>query len=440
MANTLTTSPPKRTTTPWLPALGLALLMLTLLAAVGGMWLLNESRRQANAQIETDLLRVANPAKVPPHLALLMLADYPADQVWQEPLRQQQGEAALAMWLFGPVRSDRVSIDNLLTLAEAQTDQSPDAAAALFLTAADMVRLSPELSDRERADLLVAIGRSLHALGLTQAAVTEWRQASILAHHGPSMPALYRATLLHDLAVLYKQVGARRLEARAREASAQVGTASGVLAIPERILLDTEDLPPEPPDLLAAREQRRAAAQETARVLGSPSESVAYSILREALSTEGLLHRTWIAAELQAGHPREVQAALLLFHINWLQRERMLAWTYGGDEFPTWVERRDQIEAALHEAWDALEVVRMDQSIREGVQERATLAQRDWWATRLIQARLLRDPALDVSEVSASMLPNNADPAGETLLRLDWMQERFWRVPREYVGTNRLPE
>lgn len=440
MANTLTASPPKRSTTRWFPALGLALLMLALLAMVAGVWWMNESRLQASARIETDLLRFAEPTKVHPHLALLMLADYPAEQVWQEPLRQQQGDGALAMWLFGPVRSDRVSIDNLLTLAEMQKLSNADASAALLLTAADVVRLSPELSDRERADLLVAIGRSLHGLGLTQAAVTEWRQASILAHYGPSMPALYRATLLHDLAVLYKQVGARRLEARAREASAQVGTASGALAIPERILLDTEDLPPEPPALQAAREQRRNAAQEAARLLGSPTEQLAYSILREALSAEGLQHRTWIAAELQAGHPREVQAALLLFHINWLQRERMLAWNYGGDEFPTWSKRRGQIEAALHEAWDALEIVRMDQSIREGVQERATLAQRDWWATRLIQARLLRDPALDVPGVTASMLPNNADPAGDALLRLDWSQERFWRIPREYVGTNRLPE
>lgn len=118
----------------------------------------------------------------------------------------------------------------------------------------------------------------------------------------------------------------------------------------------------------------------------------------------------------------------------------MLAWGIGGEQFSAWYERRAEIELDLHEAWDALELVRLDQSIREGSQERATLAQRDWWATRLIQARLTRDPTLDIEQVISSMLPNNADAAGDEMLRLDWIEGRFWRIPQEYVGTNQLPD
>lgn len=420
-------------------ALGVGGLLVVLLLTAGGLWLRQQSQTRASGTIETDLLALVQPRQVAPVLALMALADYPADQVWQEPLRQGQWHGALALWLFGPVRADRESAYILIELADAQRERDADDAAAALRAAADVVRLSPELSDRERAELLVMIGKKLRGLGLASAAVTEWQQASILAHYGPSMPALYRATLLQDLAVLYKQVGARSLEARAREDSAQVG-ATGELVVPDRIVLDTEALPAQPPDLQAARDQRRAAAEAAARALGTPDEAARYADLRNALSAEGLYHRTWITNELRMEHPREVQAALLVYHINWLQRERLLAWGFGGPHFPTWVERRARIEQDLHDAWDALELVRLDQSIREGVAERATLAQRDWWARRLVQARLSRDPGLDVTAVVASMVPNNADQAGGALLRLDWIQGRFWRVPREYVGTNQLPE
>lgn len=413
---------------------------IVLLFSFMALYWFSRVNQPTNADIERELMVLLAQAQVPPDLVLLILADYPSAQVWEEALEREQWEAALAIWLFSPVRSDRQSIEHLLELADAQEQDKPDAAASYLLAAADVTRISPELNDRERAELIVTIGKKLYSLGLAVAAVTEWRQASILAHYGPSMPAMYRATLLHDLALLYKQAGAERLEASARENAAQVNTNSSAVAVPERIILDTEDLPSEPAPLQAARDKRRLTAQQAVKELESNLEDFAYKQLRDALSAEALLQRQWVTEELREPHPREVQAALLLAHINWLQRTRMLAWGIGGEQFSAWYERRAQIELDLHEAWDALELVRLDQSIREGSQERATLAQRDWWATRLIQARLTRDPTLDIEQVISSMLPNNADAAGEEMLRVDWIEGRFWRIPQEYVGTNQLPD
>lgn len=440
MANTLTVNRPASARGRWLRASGIALIGVLLVLSIGGYWLLQQRQPRANPEVETNLLALIDPAQVPAQLALLALADYPAEQLWLEPLNRGQWDGALAMWLFGPVRPDALSIEQLLKMAEFQARQSPDDAAAYLLAAADLTRLSPELGDRERAELLLQIGQRMEALGLTAAAVTEWRQASVIAHFSPSLPSMYRASLLQQLARHYRQAGARRLAERARQAAGQVGSASGMLIVPERIALTTDALPEEPAELQAARARRRQAAALTAQTLEVGGSEAAYAELRAALSAEGLLHRLWITEQLKEGHPREVQAALLLYHINWLQQERMLAWGMGGDHFPTWVERRGQLDRALHEAWEALEVVRLDQTIQEQLQARVTLAQRDWWAARLVQARLLRDPLLDHERLLESMRPNNADPAGEALLRLDWIQQRFWRVPREYVGTDLLPE
>lgn len=439
MAEALRFTPPKRKRQSWLKAIMIALGIVLLFSLIA-LLAFSRVNQGTEIKIEPELMLLLAPAQVPPDLALLILADYPPEQVWQEALERSQWEAALASFLFAPVYSDSQSIEHLLELADALRQDNPDAAASYLLAAADLTRISPELNDRRRAELIVTIGEKLYSLGLAVAAVTEWRQASILAHYAPSMPPMYRAILLQDLALLYKQAGAERLEASARQTAAQVNTLSSEVPVLERIILDTEALPSEPAALQAARDKRRLTAQQAVKGLGSHLEDFAYTQLRDALSAEALLQRQWVTEELRQPHPREVQAALLLAHINWLQRERMLAWGIGGEEFSAWIERRAQIELDLHEAWDALELVRLDQSIRQGSQEHATLAQRDWWATRLIQARLTRDPRLESEEVISSMLPNNADGAGDEILRLDWIEGRFWRIPREYVGTNQLPD
>lgn len=417
----------------------MAVLILLPIVAVVVLWLALTSPRRVRGPLPQDIIAVVPTQQVPPALALMMLADYPADQVWEEAARLGQWQGALITWLFGPLHSDRDSLETLVRFADAAAPSDPKSAGALLLAAEDVVRISPELSDRDRADSLLVIGERFSAIGLEREAVQAWRQASILAHYSPSLPAFYRAGLLHDLAVRYQAVGADRLAAEASENSEQVGGAIPVLAVPERVILDTEALPPEPEALLAARERRRIAAQAAAQLMASDS-TAGYQELRSSMSAEGMLHRSWVEESLAAATTNEQRAALLLYHIIWLQRERLLAYGFGGDQFPTWEARRVQIDGSLHEAWNQLEEVRLNQSLQAGSQERATLAQRDWWATRLVQSRLGRDPMLDQASIISSMQPNNADGAGGEGLRLDWIQERFWRVPRDAVGTNRLPE
>lgn len=433
--------PQRDSTQSWLPAIFVAFLMVGIVAAVGVWWLVGQSSTRARGTIESDLTSLIKPELVEPTYTLLLLADYPIEQVWQEALQRGEDESAFALWMAGGVRPDRDAIADLMTLAEVRSTISGNEAAALLYAAADVARISPELDDRERAEFILQIGKNLRGLGLEAAAVTEWRQASIVAHYGPKMPPLYRATLLYDLGTLYNEVGAEQLAAQARAQVAQVGDESGIIVVPERVLLPTaEQLPPEPDDLVTMRAWRRQAAEEAVRQLGSPLEGQAFAVLGDALNAEGKRHREWMNEQLQAGLPRDVQAALLVYHIGYLQKERVLAWGLGGASLAAWEDKRAEIEISLHDAWNLLEIVRLDQSIQAGDQMTATLGQRDWWATRLVQWRLGRDPILEVQKVVASMLPNNADPTGNELLRLDWIQERFWRVPREYVGTNRLPE
>ncbi len=425
----------------WLPSIIIAVTIVGVLAALGVLWVVRQSTVRARGNIQTDLTTLITPEKVIPAYTLLLLADYPTDQVWQEALQRGESDTALAMWLAGSVRPDSESIADLITLSQVRRPRSGDQAATLLYAAADVARLSPELDDRQRAEFLLQIGKDLRDLGLSPEAVTEWRQASVLAHYGPRMPQLYRATLLFDLAKLYEAVGAERLAGQARAQVAQVGRDSGVIVVPTPIaLLTAATLPPEPDDLIALRDLRRRAAEEAVRQVGGPVEAQAFALLNDALKNESAAHQGWISEQLQAGHPRDVQAALLLYHIEFLQRQRALAWGLGGQHFAEWTARRTEIDLRLHDAWNALEIVRIDQSIQNGSQTDATLAQRDWWATRLVQWRLSRDPMLDAEGVVVSMTPNNADGAGNETLRLDYIQGRFWRVPREYVGTNTLPE
>jgi hypothetical protein len=408
----------------------------------GGYWLLhNAGQARARSSIETDLLALVALPRVSPSLALLALADYPAEQVWQEPLRDGQWDGALAMWLAGSLRSDRETVGGLLALATPATSRNPNAAAACLRAAADVVRLSAELDDRERADWLVTIGKGLRDLGLPDAAMSEWRQALILAHHSPTLPLMYRATLLHDLALLYGEVGAGNMVVQPENA----GVAGNPSVTPDNLQAplarEMAALPAEPEPLLMARERRRAAAASAARaLLQGPDAPIAYAELVNALHAERVLHEQWMTEQLQADPSSEVEVALWLYQINWLQRERMLAWGVGGEHFSEWTARRAQIELSLHEAWEALQAIKMEQSVSSGVQGEATLLQRAWWATRLVQTRLLRDPAAEEAAIVAAMRPNNADGAGGATLRLDSIQGRFWRIPREYVGTERLPE
>jgi hypothetical protein len=434
-------TPSQESSRRWLPAILIAFFLVGIVAVVVVWWLVGQNNSQARGEIESDLSALVVPSEVEPTYTLLLLADYPIAQVWQEALQRGASQSAFALWMSGGVRPDRDAITDLITLAQVWRSTSGNEAAALLYAAADVARISPELNDRERAEFMLEIGKALRALNLEAAAVTEWRQASILAHYGPEMPSLYRATLLYDLGSLYSEVGAERLATDARDAVAQVGRDSGVIIVPERVSLPTAaERPAEPEDLLAMRDLRRRAAEEAVRQLGSPNEAQAFALLGDALTAEGTRHRAWVNEQLQAGLPRDVQAALLLYHIDYLQKERVLAWGLGGDHLAAWTERRAEIEISLHDAWNLLEIVRLDQSIQGGDQALATLGQRDWWATRLVQWRLGRDPILDTTQVVASMMPNNADPSGAQSLRLDWIQERFWRVPQEYVGTNRLPE
>jgi hypothetical protein len=433
--------PRENSTHSWLPALFIAFLLVGLVAAMGVWWLVAQNSTRARGVVESDLTAMIKPEQVEPLYTLLLLADYPTEQVWQEALQRGETESAFALWMASGVRPDAEMVGDLLALATIRADTSGNEAAALLYAAADVARLSPELDDRQRAEFILQIGKDLRALGLEGAAVTEWRQASILAHYGPAMPPLYRATLLYDLGTLYSEVGAEQLAERARAQVAQVGNDSGIIIVPERVPLPTADmLPREPEDLVTMRQWRRQMAEEAVRHIGGPVEAQAFAMVSEALEAEGRRHREWVNEQLQAGLPRDVQAALLVYHIGYLQKERVLAWGLGGAHFATWDAKQAEIEISLHDAWNLLEIVRLDQSIQGGDALAATLSQRDWWATRLVQWRLGRDPILDPQQVVASMLPNNADPTGNELLRLDWIQERFWRVPREFVGTNRLPE
>lgn len=433
--------PRENSTQSWLPALFIAFLIVGVVAVLGVWWLMGQNSARARGTIETDLTALMKPEAVEPLYTLLLLADYPTEQVWQEALQRGKNESAFALWMASGVRPDAEMIGDLLILADVRAATSGSEAAALLYAAADVARLSPELDDRQRAEFILQIGKALQQLGLEGAAVTEWRQASILAHYGPAMPPLYRATLLYDLGTLYSDVGAEQLAERARAQVAQVGTDSGIIVVPERMPLPTADMiPAEPEDLITLRQWRRQAAEEAVRQLGGPVEAQAFAMVSEALANEGQRHREWINEQLQAGLPRDVQAALLVYHIGYLQKERILSWGLGGEHLANWDAKQAEIEISLHDAWNLLEIVRLDQSIQGGDSLVATLSQRDWWATRLVQWRLGRDPILDPQQVVASMLPNNADPTGNELLRLDWIQERFWRVPREYVGTNRLPE
>lgn len=417
----------------------MVLVLALVVAVAGGLWGWVQRAQRAQAAIETDLLRTVEPSGVPPSLALLALADYPAEQVWQAPVQQEEWDGALAMWLFGPAQPDRTSVDRLLTLAQAEARGAPDDAAALLLAAADVTRISPELTDRDRADLLVLLGIRMEELGLSASAVSEWRQAEILAHHSPTLQPHYRATLLQTLSTLYQQAGAGTLAVRAREAVAQVGTGGAPLVVPEMAPLEQAALPEQPAELRVARERRRVAALQAGVALNGGTAEGAYTELRDALVAERQLHEAWIAAQLSQEPPLAVRAELLLYQIEWLQRERMLALGFGGEAFADWRDRQVATEAELSATWDALEAVRIAQGLQDGNRERATLAHRDWWAARLVQARLARDPGALPETILASMRPNQADEAGGASLRLDWIAGRPWRLPREWVGRD-LPE
>ena len=162
MANALTFTPPKRKRQSWLKAIIIALGIVLLFSLIV-LFAFSRVNQSTKSDIEPDLMLLLAPAQVPPDLALLILADYPPDQVWQEVLERSQWEAALATFLFAPVRSDSQSIEHLLELAEAQQQDKPDAAASYLLAAADVTRISPELDDRRRAELIVTIGKKLYS-------------------------------------------------------------------------------------------------------------------------------------------------------------------------------------------------------------------------------------------------------------------------------------
>jgi len=70
----------------WLPAIFVAFLMVGLVAAVAVWWLVGQSSTRARGTIEIDLTALMKPDLVEPTYTLLLLADYPIEQVWQEAL------------------------------------------------------------------------------------------------------------------------------------------------------------------------------------------------------------------------------------------------------------------------------------------------------------------------------------------------------------------
>jgi hypothetical protein len=114
VANTLALPPSTTESHSWLKATGLALVLVLALGALAGAWAWSHREPRAHASIETNLLATIESAQISPHLALRVLADYPAEQVWQEPMAQEQWEGALAAWLFGPAQPDHASIEMLL--------------------------------------------------------------------------------------------------------------------------------------------------------------------------------------------------------------------------------------------------------------------------------------------------------------------------------------
>jgi len=344
---------PPHTSRIWLQVLlwgGFLLSMLIGLLALLALFLLPDVEQEA-ALVVADPLFLVEPARIPPHLALLQLAGADGDALVRQAATAGEYTLAYGILVYDSTLTPAIQANESLRVGlQFLAADDPVRAQAAFRQARTAAVFALPMPPLERGLLLARSADGMLQAGDTAGARQTAVQAQHVAAQAAGLLPAQRAQILQAVEPIIRAHGSPQEAQQLAELLRSPGQVPARVALVSR-LAQLRDTYPTPPLLADLRSQRVAAAQvliERIRLTGSQDIELERNALAQALLAEDQL---W--SELYAGwNNPALQLAqrhgLLLDYRDWLLvKTRAAEGGFGLRLVDSWEAEKEAIRGAL---------------------------------------------------------------------------------------------
>lgn len=346
----------------WLQILfgmGLLLSLLVGLAALLGIYLLNQSPPAPNAVVlDADLIQ---PAQIPPQLALLQLTGASADALAQQATNARERSLAFALIRYDDTLTPSRRAAEMVRLGAqfVEADELTQAVGA-YRIARTVAVLAPELTPLERGQILVQAADGLVKADAPAEAVDTAQQAQHVAMQLPDLLPAQRAQILQAIAPILKAHGSPQAAQQVDEllrnptlGQRGVSLSSQWATLAEPVPLDDA--------LLAVINRRQAAVQallDRMLLTGGQDFEAERALVRQILQEEDDLRAQRYARVMGNDLSLGQQHTLIQEQRNWvLLKLRIGLGGFGVDLAPDWGAQADALRLSLKQVTDNLTTV-----------------------------------------------------------------------------------
>ncbi len=330
-------------------------------------------------------VKAFKPADINPALALKTLAGVEDGEVFDEAVGKGELETAYATLLFSARMPEPERLGRWLLLAEAYAPNDAHKAAVCYGQAYKLALLSPYLSDAERAEGLLQVGRGLANIGKREQALFAYGQAELLILRSPFLKKAQRELLADTLKQAYTRMGQRD---KARAVDEALVDAPEPVNPPEPVL--SAFVTPVSGESLSAL--RETAAFELQSAVEANPEEVPEKLkqaLAEELRSEDEVRRAYYEEQLAAEERLSHRAGLLWDEIAWLTlKYRVSVQGFGLSLVPEWEEDSEGIAAELSKAYEALYAVYAEEAVALPEEEQVNRARAEIYRDAAARALL----------------------------------------------------
>lgn len=337
----------------WLQLLLFAGFVLSLLIGLGallGIYLLPEVEQEA-AQITSDPVLLVEPARIPPHLALLRLAGAEGDSLVRQAANAGERTLAYSILIYdGTLTSTRQANESLRVGRLFLADGDNVRAVAAFNRARTAALFALPMAPLERGQLLVRSAEGLSQAGDVAGSLHCALQAQHVAAQAAGLLPAQRAQILQSLEPIIRTHGSSEESQRLNDLLRSPGQAAPRVALLSRLPELRADYR-QPVTLDEARSQRAIAAKlliDRVLLTGGQDIDLERTVLVNALQTED---RLW--TEVYAGWNNSAlhlpqRHGILLDYRDWLLVKRQAAeGGFGLRLVESWEGEQEQIRIQL---------------------------------------------------------------------------------------------
>jgi hypothetical protein len=315
------------------------------------------SRRSGAPPDWVSPLEAVQGQRVAPDLALLSLAGESDERIFRAALDAGEKETAYAALAYSLLLPDNIRGGHWLLLTPYCKQVGGPRAGICTQAALDLAALSPTLNDAARADLSLQAARGYAELGQLQPARMSLAQVENVARYSLSLLPAQRREILGKLLEAYRSSGDSQAASSVQGLLGVSGSGSGVAVEPARASLGdlrgSVVLPESVGSQVVARQQ--AAAQAAAKWFNADEASRAQLAkgLGDALLQEDQARSEFYSSA--AGLSTADRLALLHDQIAWFtMKYRVARGDFGVSLVPAWEGQREQVRAALADAYTQL--------------------------------------------------------------------------------------